>query len=69
LVIEPLSQGDRARGRDISASAGRLTLSLPASVTHALLTRTGAVFHAGINDVLLTGFTSADLEERGLLMS
>src|SRR5258708_7232590 len=34
------------RGRDISASAGRLTLSLPASVTHALLTRTGAVFHA-----------------------
>jgi aryl carrier-like protein len=49
------------RGRDISASAGRLTLSLPASVTHALLTRTGAVFHAGINDVLLTGLVLAVL--------
>ena len=47
--------------RDIGARAGRLTLRLPASVTEALLTRTGAVFHAGINDVLLTGLVLAVL--------
>jgi len=50
-----LVEGALDRGRDISARAGRLTLRLPASVMEALLTRTGAVFHAGINDVLLTG--------------
>src|ERR1700738_4754334 len=56
-----LVEGALDRGRDISASEGRLTLSLPASVTGALLTRTGAVFHAGINDVLLTGLVLAVL--------
>ena len=56
-----LVEGALDRGRDISASAGRLTLNLPASVTGALLTRTGAVFHAGINDVLLTGLVLAVL--------
>src|SRR5947209_864635 len=49
------------RGRDISGRAGWLTLSLRASITPALLTRTGAVFHAGINDVLLTGLVLAVL--------
>ena len=56
-----LVEGALDRGRDISARAGRLTLRLPASVTEALLTRTGAVFHAGINDVLLTGLVLAVL--------
>ena len=56
-----LVEGALDRGRDISARAGRLTLNLPASVTGALLTRTGAVFHAGINDVLLTGLVLAVL--------
>src|ERR1700686_2199571 len=36
------------RGRDISARAGRLTLSLPASVTQAVLTRTGGGFSVGV---------------------
>ena len=37
------------------ARAGHLTLTLPAAVTEALLTRVPAAFHGGINDVLLTG--------------
>ena len=36
-------------------TAGHLTLTLPAAVTDALLTRVPAAFHGGINDVLLTG--------------
>ena len=45
-------------GRDVSASAGQLTLTLPDAITTALLTRVPAAFHAGINDVLLTGLVS-----------
>src|SRR5207302_1324357 len=45
--------------RDSNASAEELTLTLPAPVTAALLTRVPAAFHAGINDVLLTGLTVA----------
>src|SRR3954452_6379083 len=40
--------------RDINGTAGRLTLTLPAALTGALLTRVPAAFHGGINDVLLT---------------
>ncbi|HEY2416728.1 MAG TPA: condensation domain-containing protein, partial [Steroidobacteraceae bacterium] len=56
-----LVEGARGCGRNTSARAGRLTLRLPGSVTGALLTRTAAVFHAGINEVLLTGLTLAVL--------
>src|SRR4051812_49741913 len=45
--------------RDISGTAGRLTLTLPAALTGALLTRVPAAFHGGINDVLLTGLVVA----------
>ena len=45
--------------RDISGTAGHLTLTLPAAVTGALLTRVPAAFHGGINDVLLTGLAVA----------
>ena len=56
-----LVEGALDRVRDIGARTSRLTLRLPASITGALLTRTGAVFHAGINDVLLTGLVLAVL--------
>ena len=45
--------------RDIGGTAGHLTLTLPAAVTGALLTRVPAAFHGGINDVLLTGLVLA----------
>ncbi|HEX3305973.1 MAG TPA: condensation domain-containing protein, partial [Streptosporangiaceae bacterium] len=45
--------------RDINGTAGRLTLTLPAALTAALLTRVPAAFHGGINDVLLTGLVVA----------
>jgi len=45
--------------RDTAGSAGHLTVTLPAAVTGALLTRVPAAFHAGINDVLLTGLAVA----------
>src|SRR5204863_9878567 len=46
-------------GRDTLGTAGHLTLTLPATVTDALLTRVPAVFHGGIDDVLLTGLALA----------
>ena len=45
--------------RDVNGTAGHLTLTLPASVTEALLTRVPAAFHGGINDVLLSGLVLA----------
>ena len=45
--------------RDTVGTAGHLTLTLPAAVTQALLTRVPAAFHGGINDVLLTGLALA----------
>ena len=45
--------------RDTLGTAGHLTLTLPAAVTQALLTRVPAAFHGGINDVLLTGLALA----------
>ncbi|WP_370422148.1 amino acid adenylation domain-containing protein [Streptomyces sp. QH1-20] len=46
-------------GRDVVATSGSLSLSLPADVTKALLARVPAAFHAGVNDILLTGFALA----------
>ena len=45
--------------RDTLGTAGHLTLTLPAAVTEALLTRVPAAFHGGIDDVLLTGLALA----------
>ena len=45
--------------RDVAGKAGHLTMTLPADVTGALLTRVPAAFHGGINDVLLTGLAVA----------
>ena len=54
-----LSEHRLDASRDLNGTAGRLTLTLPASVTEALLTRVPAAFHGGINDVLLTGLVLA----------
>ncbi|MFF5128694.1 amino acid adenylation domain-containing protein [Streptomyces syringium] len=45
--------------RDTAAETCRLTLTLPVELTEPLLTRLPAIYHAGINDVLLTGFALA----------
>ncbi len=54
-----LFDGALDRTRDRTGTARELTLTLPATVTGALLTRVAAAFHAGINDVLLTGLALA----------
>ena len=54
-----LVAGSLDRDRDLNGGAGHLTLTLPAAVTEALLTRVPAAFHGGINDVLLTGLCLA----------
>ncbi|GDY54607.1 hypothetical protein SVIO_052300 [Streptomyces violaceusniger] len=45
--------------RDVMATAAGLSLTLPAETTGALLARVPAAFHAGVNDILLTGFALA----------
>ena len=62
MLSEPalsLVDGALDPDRDIAGTAGHLTLTLPATVTGALLTRVPAAFHGGINDVLLTGLVLA----------
>jgi len=54
-----LVDGSLDRERDLAGTAGHLTLTLPAEVTGALLTRVPAAFHGGINDVLLTALVVA----------
>ncbi len=54
-----LIDGTLDSDRDIAGSAGHLTMTLPAKVTGALLTRVPAAFHTGINEVLLTGLSVA----------
>ena len=54
-----LVEGALDPSRDTNGTAGRLTLTLPAALTGALLTRVPAAFHGGINDVLLTGLVVA----------
>ena len=54
-----LVDGGLDRGRDVLGTCGRVTLTLPASVTGSLLTRVPAAFHGQINDVLLTGLVVA----------
>ena len=55
----PLVEGALDPARDTAARPEQLTLTLPAAVTGALLTRVPAAFHGGINDVLLTGLVLA----------
>ncbi|MER6146435.1 amino acid adenylation domain-containing protein, partial [Streptomyces sparsogenes] len=45
--------------RDTAAHTQHLTITLPPEHTEPLLTRVPALFHAGINDVLLTALTLA----------
>ncbi|MBO3740221.1 non-ribosomal peptide synthase/polyketide synthase [Actinoplanes flavus] len=50
---------------DTTATSRELTLTLPAEVTGSLLGTVAAAFHAGANDVLLTGLTRAVQGWRG----
>ncbi|WP_461016779.1 condensation domain-containing protein, partial [Streptomyces daliensis] len=48
--------------RDVEASVRRVSVSVPSGVTSALLTGVPAVFHAGVDDVLLAGLAAAVAE-------
>ncbi|MFD4530457.1 condensation domain-containing protein, partial [Streptomyces sp. NPDC058470] len=62
---DPLLTDRRAnRGRDAGAAVRRVSVSVPARITAELLTTVPAAFHAGIDDVLLTGLASAIAEWR-----
>ncbi|MFD4530477.1 condensation domain-containing protein, partial [Streptomyces sp. NPDC058470] len=70
LTAEPVDPG-----RDLTTTVRRVSVRVPTEVTSVLLTTVPAVFHAGIDDVLLTGLTTAIAEWRdargtpgGLLM-
>jgi hypothetical protein len=54
-----LVDGTLDANRDVAGTAGHLTLTLPAELTGALLTRVPAAFHGGINDVLLSALVVA----------
>ncbi|MBL3668916.1 amino acid adenylation domain-containing protein, partial [Streptomyces sp. M2CJ-2] len=54
-----LSAGGLDPVRDVAGAVERVSLSLSPEETEPLLTRVPAVFHAGVNDVLLTGFALA----------
>ena len=65
MLSEPslsLVDGALDRERDLAGSAGQLTVSMPAALTAALLTRVPAAFHGGINEVLLTALVVAVVE-------
>jgi non-ribosomal peptide synthase protein (TIGR01720 family) len=53
------------RSRDVVSGARSVSLELDGSASEALLTRVPAVFHAGVNDVLLAGFAVAVDDWRG----
>ncbi|MDP9968765.1 non-ribosomal peptide synthase protein (TIGR01720 family), partial [Variovorax paradoxus] len=54
-----LSQRPLDPAQDTAATAKRLTLRLPSTLTSPLLTQIPALFHGRINDVLLTAFALA----------
>ena len=65
MLSEPslsLVEGALDPDRDTGGTARHLTLTLPAALTGALLTRVPAAFHGGINDVLLTGLVVASAD-------
>ncbi|KAA9373059.1 amino acid adenylation domain-containing protein [Microbispora cellulosiformans] len=51
-------------GRDVGAAVRELAVKVPVDVTSALLTTVPAAFHAGVEDVLLTGLAAAVAEWR-----
>ena len=55
----PLGQRPLDSRQDTMASVRTVSFTLPAHVTTALLTSVPAVFHAGVNDVLLAGLAAA----------
>src|SRR5204862_287577 len=57
-----LVSGGLVRGRDVRGAAGHLQLELSSAVTASLLTRVAGAFHAGINEVLLTGLLLSVLQ-------
>ncbi|WP_204287714.1 non-ribosomal peptide synthetase, partial [Microbispora amethystogenes] len=59
LTTEPLDPA-----RDVGATVQRVAATVPADVTTALLTTVPAAFHAGIDDILLTGLVTAVAESR-----
>ncbi|MQY03034.1 non-ribosomal peptide synthetase [Actinomadura macrotermitis] len=61
----PLGRRPLDPATDRAAGLRRLTHTLPAALTGELLTGVPAVFHAGINDVLLTAFAAAVAGWRG----
>ncbi|UTO61596.1 non-ribosomal peptide synthase/polyketide synthase [Streptomyces rapamycinicus] len=50
--------------RDLGATVRQLSVKVSTEVTSALLTRVPTAFHAGVDDVLLTGLTAALAEWR-----
>ncbi|MGK5695196.1 amino acid adenylation domain-containing protein [Streptomyces sp. URMC 128] len=55
----PLGSRTLTPAEDTAATQREITLPLPAELTEALLTRVPALFHGGVNDVLLAGLTPA----------
>ncbi|NGO15582.1 hypothetical protein G5C60_50435 [Streptomyces sp. HC44] len=55
----PLGSRNLTPAEDTTATKRELTLDLPVELTEALLTRVPALFHGGVNDVLLTGLALA----------
>ncbi|ORT48430.1 condensation domain-containing protein, partial [Frankia sp. KB5] len=68
LTRDDVLLGDRPLdpARDVASSMRQLSFSVSLEVTAALLTTVPAVFHAGIDDVLLTGLSLAVTEWRGV---
>jgi pristinamycin I synthase-2 len=62
--VTPLTDHPLDPGRDVAATAGELTMTLSQEVTHPLLTRTPAAYHAGVQDVLLTALALAAAQWR-----
>ncbi|CAM5621415.1 Carrier domain-containing protein OS=Streptomyces fumanus OX=67302 GN=GCM10018772_35720 PE=4 SV=1 [Streptomyces fumanus] len=51
--------------RDVQSTVTDVSVTVPAEVTSALLTQVPAAFHAGVDDVLLTGLAAAVAAWRG----
>ena len=55
----PLAGRPLDPARDTTAAMGRMSLSVPATVTSAVLTTAPSAFHGGVNDVLLAALAVA----------
>ncbi|MFD7507645.1 amino acid adenylation domain-containing protein, partial [Streptomyces sp. NPDC059850] len=62
---QPLGTRPFDATRDVAGASARLSLTLPADVTERVLTTVPAAFHAGADDVLLTGLALAVTRWRG----